>query len=523
MVTAWQQGAKHSKNDGSEEDEAVLGGHLCFKPAILQRGDMDMNPVSDNQWDEFEDLIAINLDNSFRQWTGQAYDLKQLEDSSLAVVEKANELAQENRDDPWFSSPLREIIEYSEISPILAKLQDTRRKYLTFSDMLLNGEPLSPEGRLKYLYQEDDPKKRSLLLTRLAAGHPECDEVEERIRNVKRNIADDWGRSPIQDFQEIEGFTGDDLRNMLTELGVSMRASFEERFSISRTQILAGKTGDEWEDFVTLFFNRWSEKVNEQVLEINPVEKIRTTLTDMGFGMGDIYLDLVDRPKKVLGASAWDVRIPYDVRVTIKPQGQVSDLAILLHEMGHAMHFITIDSSLPFHIRVPGPFGIAETFSHWLQSLLTYPEYVKTHLNLSDSIAQEIIEVQLFEMSALSTWSTAQSLCLLDDWEEGPFTLSQIGLRLSEYASRFMGIEFPPGAIRVLPSFVRTLNLNVLGYPIALVRVCHLLNQLESHQIDWWESASPVEIVKDYMRRGRKAEFPTVMLDVQPLLERFGV
>lgn len=484
---------------------------------------MDMTHISDNKWDEFEDLIAINLDLSFRQWTGQDYDPKTLVDSSLAVVEEASELAQENRDNPWFSSPLREIIEYSEISPILAKLQDTRRKYLTFSDILLNGEPLTPEGKLSYLYQEDDPKKRSLLLSRLAKGHPECDEVEERIRNVKTSAADDWGRSPIQDFQQIEGITGDDLRNLLIELGVSMRASFVEHFSISRSQILAGKTGDEWEDFVTLFFNRWSEKVNEQVLEIKPVEIIRKTLTDMGFTMGDICLDLVDRPKKVSGASAWDVRIPDDVRVTIKPQGQASDLSILLHEMGHAMHYKTIDSSLPFHIRAVGTAGIAETFSHWLQSLLTYPEYVRTHLQVSDYAVQQIIEVQFFEMSALSTWNTAQALCLLDYWEEGPFTLSQIGLRLSEYASRFMGIDIPPSAIRVLPSFVRTLNLNVLGYPIALVRVCHLLNQLESNQSNWWESASLVEIVKDYMRRGRKAEFPTVMLDVQPLIERFGV
>lgn len=482
-----------------------------------------MIPISDNKWDKFEDLIAINLDLSFRQWTGQDYDPKKLVDSSLAVVEGASELAQENRDDPWFSSPLREIIEYSEISPILAKLQDTRRKHLTFSDILLNGEPLTPEGRFSYLYQEDDPKKRSLLLSRLAKGHPECDEVEERIRNVKRNIADEWGRSPIEDFQVIEGITSEDLRYKLTELGVSMRASFEERFSISRNQILAGKTGDEWEDFVTLFFNRWSEKVNEQVLEINPVEKIGITLTDMGFRMGDVYIDLVDRPKKVPGASAWDVRIPDDVRVTIKPQGQASDLSILLHEMGHAMHFKTIDSSLPFHTRVPGPAGIAETFSHWLQSLLTYPEYVKTHLHLGDDLAQEVIEVQLFEMSAISTWHAAQALCLLDDWEEGPFTLSQIGLRLSDYASRFMGIEIPPSAIRVLPSFVRTLDLNVFGYPIALVRVCHLLNQLESNQLNWWENSSPVEFVKDYMRRGRKAEFPAVMLDIQPLIERFGV
>jgi hypothetical protein len=242
----------------------------------------------------------------------------------------------------------------------------------------------------------------------------------------------------------------------------------------------------------------------------------------MGFDLDAITLDLEDRPRKMLAASAWPVRIPDDVRVCIKPVGGVADLAAVYHEMGHALHFGSIDPDLPYARRAGYTCSVAETFSYWLERLLSDPIYLR-ELGLGKRAAAELIRFRHLVTATASTLPTAESLCVMDDWVEGPFTLEELGERFSRYVKQLMGLSVPAHAIRVLPPFARTLDLTVVGYPLAYARLGHLLNQLEATQRDWWRSSHGIDIVRGYMRGGRKAGFPSSMLDVGPFVRRYAV
>ena len=86
---------------------------------------------------------------------------------------------------------------------------------------------------------------------------------------------------------------------------------------------------------------------------------------------------------------------------------------------------------------------------------------------------------------------------------------------------QFMGLSVPAKAVRVLPTVVRTLNINTAGYLLAYARLGHLLRNIETIQRDWWHSIPAVDIVRAYMRGGRKAGFPISMLDTEPFIQRY--
>jgi hypothetical protein len=156
-----------------------------------------------------------------------------------------------------------------------------------------------------------------------------------------------------------------------------------------------------------------------------------------------------------------------------------------------------------------------------MQSLTDNLIYLQ-ELGLSERTTVELHRFNQLVRAIHSTWVSVLTLCTIDHWTKGPFTLEEIGENLSHYMEKFMGFSVPANAVRVLPSLAPLLIMNVVGFPLAYARLGHLLNQLEAIQRDWWHSASAVDIVRNYMRGGRKAGFPESMLDTQPFIQRYA-
>ncbi len=96
-----------------------------------------------------------------------------------------------------------------------------------------------------------------------------------------------------------------------------------------------------------------------------------------------IQVDQALHPKKEPRAACFPIRVPGDIRVTVKPEGGVDDYKTFFHEGGHALHF-GWDTSRRWEFQQLGPSwsteGWAEFFSHaWDDPLwlARYRDFVK--------------------------------------------------------------------------------------------------------------------------------------------------
>jgi hypothetical protein len=476
---------------------------------------------TDQQWMDLENRSSEWRDLEFRNEIGLDVDPSEIEGLAQSVTALAEAMTPSYRNDPDAWSLLSNILVEAQLTPTRLEIQKLSEQHFTFEDILLDGQPVTPYSRARYLYQENDPQKRHDVLSRVANGHPAVDQVLERHNAKRRELAAEWDYTPLDDVLLVEGLHLDQLRKLLTEIATAMRPAFESCFAENREAVLGSNQGEPWEDFVTLYMNRWSAYADRFIPTIDAVTAVRRVVRTMGFEIDAISMDLEDRPRKAPGASAYGVRIPDDVRICVKPVGGVEDLLAIYHEMGHALHFVSIDPNLPYFIRFGFSSGITETFSFWMESLISDPIYLK-ELGLSERASAELIRFEQLERATFSTWLSVQALCIIDYWTKGPFTLEGIGERLSHYMKQFMGLSVPVNAIRVTGTIARTLDFNTVGYPIAYARLGHLLNQVEAKQCDWWNSPLGVDIVREYMRGGRKAGFPSSLLDIGPFIQRYA-
>jgi hypothetical protein len=474
------------------------------------------------QWIELEDRASEVAELSFRRGIGLDVDPATIERGAKELNLLAERMASSHRDDPDAWGRLGRIIWTTRLTPLVLELRKLHETHFAFGDILLEGKPVTPYSRRKYLRLEDDPQKRHELLSRLARGHPAVDEAGARYRATQSELSEEWGYSPLDDFLLAEGLNVDQLRSLLCQMGEAMRPAFEECFAQNRAEVLGSRQGEPWEDLATLYGNRWSAHVDRQVPLIDGVAAARRVAGTMGFAVDRIAVDLEERPRKQLGARIWAVRIPQDVRISVRPRGLMVDLHSLYHEMGHALHFTHIDADLPYCIRTGLSHGVAETFSFWLNSLLSDSHYLQSELGLSGHAATEVIRFEQLARATLATFMCAQASCVVDYWMEGPLTFDQLGERLARYMKQFMGLTCPVGSVRIIASFVPVLGINALGYPVGYARLGHLLGRLEALKRDWWNAPTAGEEVRRYMRGGRKAGFPASMLDVGPFTARFG-
>ncbi len=474
---------------------------------------------SNRQWAELEDRRAEWMDALFRHLVGLAVDSAEIEELASAVASQAEAIAPACHDDPAARSLLGNLVREARLNPIELEVQQLADRHYTFEDFQVDGKPVAPYSRPRYLSQEADPRKRSEILSRVMAGHPDVDRAWARHHALQTELAAEWGATPLDDLLASEGLDLARLRALLVDLATAMRPTFERCFAANRATVLGDRQGEDWEDFITLFMNCWSADVNQRMPNLDGLTAVRRVARKMGFAIDAIAIDLEDRRRKMPGAFAADVRPPSDVRITVKPVGGAADLTSLYHEMGHALHYLSIDPELPCPERLAIPPSVAETFSFWLQSLLAEPAYLR-ELGFDEAAAVGMIGLEQLGQAAATTWGPAQALCLLDFWTDGPYTLLELGGLLSGYMQRFMGISAPAESIRVLPTFVRPLHLHVVGYPIAYTRTGHLLSALEATERHWWRSAGAVDLVRDHMRGGRTACFSASMLDIDPFVAR---
>jgi hypothetical protein len=125
----------------------------------------------------------------------------------------------------------------------------------------------------------------------------------------------------------------------------------------------------------------------------------------------EIRIDDALHPLKEPRAACYSIRVPSDVRITVKPTGGLDDFVTFFHEGGHAVHYANTTSKV-WEFQQIGPYtateGFAETFGHawddpvWLRRYRDFVvawnrDHKTSYPTMSDADIQAVVRQRVFE------------------------------------------------------------------------------------------------------------------------------
>jgi hypothetical protein len=100
---------------------------------------------------------------------------------------------------------------------------------------------------------------------------------------------------------------------------------------------------------------------------------------------GRIRIDCESRPGKYPRAFCAPVRVPGEVHLVTSPGfGGPQEWSVLLHEIGHALHYANTDASLPLENRRLGDMAVTEAYAMLFANLLLNPLWLEQHAGVTD-------------------------------------------------------------------------------------------------------------------------------------------
>jgi hypothetical protein len=127
------------------------------------------------------------------------------------------------------------------------------------------------------------------------------------------------------------------------------------------------------------------------------IPALANTLIGMGINLAqqeNLELDTEPRPLKSPRAFCAAIRIPEEVKLVIKPIGGADDYRSLLHEAGHAEHFVNVDPELSFAFKRLGDNSVTEGYAFLFHYLPLNRHWLRRVLGIED--ADDFVKSALF-------------------------------------------------------------------------------------------------------------------------------
>ncbi|RME50037.1 MAG: hypothetical protein D6795_10765 [Deltaproteobacteria bacterium] len=121
-----------------------------------------------------------------------------------------------------------------------------------------------------------------------------------------------------------------------------------------------------------------------------PRERLLPSLRGVLAGLGEdvagkpIVLDIADRAGKGARALTVPVKIPTDIRVSLKPLGGYLDYAALFHEWGHALHYAFSEDEF-FEFAYLGPASVREAYAFVFERIAASDPFLEHHLEIPEA------------------------------------------------------------------------------------------------------------------------------------------
>ena len=259
------------------------------------------------------------------------------------------------------------------------------------------------------------------------------------------------------------------------------------------------------------------------------VEVCAATLDAIGLNMAElpgIRLDLDDRPQKSPRACVIASDPPNVVHLITRAQGGLHDYQAFLHEAGHALHYASVDPSLPYTFRkLSRDHALTEIYSYIVEAISREPAWHAHHFGLSDEEAAANAEATVFLEALLFRRYAAKLRFELDFWgryaDDGGTPAGY-----SEYLTEATGIRYPA------ENYLSDMDSGFYSadYLRAWIRSAQLRRYLVREVgEDWWRRPETGTRLRELWREGTRPTSEEIAarigyepLDTGPLLHELG-
>ena len=232
----------------------------------------------------------------------------------------------------------------------------------------------------------------------------------------------------------------------------------------------------------------------------NMLETARSQMREMGldvFQSGRIRFDTEERSGKQPRAFCAPVRVPAEVYVVLRPHGGHGDYRAFWHELGHAMHFASVDPERPFADRWLGDNSVTEGFAMLWDHFTMNPAWLSRYTDLPSKAVKTLeFELAVGELYLVRRYAAKLSYELLLHRGE-PVS---IGSAYAERLTEATGFRYPEEdcLIDVDPGF----------YSARYLRAWQLESVLESSlterfDSDWYRNPRAGVFLQHLMSRGQ--------------------
>ncbi len=235
------------------------------------------------------------------------------------------------------------------------------------------------------------------------------------------------------------------------------------------------------------------------------------TLTGLGLASETwpAHLDALPTLDKNPRAACFPVRIPDDIRLSVKPTGGPRDYAEFLHEVGHALHFAHTRTAAPA-LAALGDASTSEALAFVFEGLLDDPRWL--HQRLAFPVAT---------LPSYNRWRALQRLMMVR--RQAALVLDGVrqaqNLNLPSELQRAYGLKLPTTAL-LLATLEEEPFLEAADYLRGYVLAATLLVELRKTSGPcWWSSPASLTLLQQHWQHGLalSAEEQQTLMGAHPL------
>ncbi len=466
--------------------------------------------------------VDLNL-QAFNQGAGLAYDEARMQALSADIERLAND-ALEAFPAGAFPRPLLwDALLNSRASDYTRLRNRIHRLRAEMVATTVNGETVNLSNwRLfvrRHLRHAD--KRRRAFDGLMSAAGALTPALEERFA-LSREIFGRHGVTPLDVYLEDEQISLARLKELVTTTARAARASFLDAADRYARELL-GKSLEYYDDMY-VFAGSIYEPFDAHFAAIDSDRHPNSVYRHLGFDLSRISIDGEPRPGKHVSPSCWPIHVPRDVRVMYQRTSPSYDYTGYCHEMGHALHFASIEAGRPYHERYLVADGVAEIFSTLFETLGTDPRFLAEEIGMpADVIAQVAARERFMEWSFLVFYG-ANSLFKIRFWEDGLTVAAGDPIYTHLYAE-LVG-QTIPGRYWQTHHVTGMYDVYAPSYLLAKVRMEELKVRLRREFGDaWWRNpAAGVYLRETLMGPGRAVDLAAFSrLDEAPYLRSIGL
>jgi hypothetical protein len=278
-------------------------------------------------------------------------------------------------------------LETEYIGAQTAQLWDIDADLQANESVLVNGQMIPYHNLSKLLADEPDPAKRAVMAKEEVRIYRLLNEVvRKRIFETSHHLATDLG---YKDYLELSvAYRMFDLNDLYAKA---------QQF-LDQSEAMYLKLFDEVSPIPRKDFHRSDVGrllAKKEYDAYFPADSLLATAyaTFDGMGLGEharkkIFVNSEPLPKKNPRAVCFPIRVPNDVRLSIKPIGGDNDYKALFHEFGHAQHF-SHGTTPVWEFQQLGSNAVTEGYAYTFESLPEREAWLVKHTTMPPDVRRK--------------------------------------------------------------------------------------------------------------------------------------